>query len=184
MILLSTLTLLGQTTTLPLPLGDQPLNFGNWIWAASLGSTFYVLIKTQPYLVERTFDPKYNNAYVSRLVTGIVGGVILAYVLAMTKIGGTTVQQLGPAIIAIVGGFTSEAVQQVLQRIAEVIMSAVRGDNSGQVKAQLAIEQAQKTVEGRTKVGDALAALKQNKLPDAQAALEELDALLKKQPGK
>ena len=185
MTLLSTLLLLGDSTTLGLPIGNiQPSNFWNWVWAASLGSTFYVLIKTQPYLVERTFDPKYNNAYVSRLVTGIVGGVILAYVLASTQFGGETIKKLGPAVIAIVGGFAAEAVQQVLQRIAEVIMSAVRGDNSGQVKAELVIEQAEKTVEGRGKIGDALAALRQNNTADAKAALEELDAILKKAPAK
>jgi DMSO reductase anchor subunit len=183
---LSDLIFLGNETLMrPFSIGNyQPTSFWNWFWAASLGSTFYVLIKTQPYLVERTFDPKYNNAYVSRLITGIVGGVILAYVLSSSQIGGDTLKKLGPAVIAIIGGFASEAVQQILQRIAEVITSAVRGDNSAQVKAQLTIEQAQKAAEGRAKLSDALAALKQNNPADAIKALDALDSILTKAPSK
>jgi len=168
---LSDLIFLGNETLVrPFSIGNyQPTSFWNWFWAASLGSTFYVLIKTQPYLVERTFDPKYNNAYVSRLITGIVGGVILAYVLSSSQIGGDTLKKLG---------------QEILQRIAEVITSAVRGDNSAQVKAQLTIEQAQKAVEGRAKLSDALAALKQNNPADAIKALDALDSILTKASSK
>src|SRR2546423_8575332 len=110
MTLLSSLVLLGDVTKGMLPLSDQPTNFWNWFWAASLGSTFYVLIKTQPYLVERTFDPKYNNAYVSRLITGIVGGVILAYVLSSSQIGGETPNKLRAARVPVIGGIWSGAV--------------------------------------------------------------------------
>ena len=53
----------------------------NVIAGATLGACFYVLVKTQPYLVSRSYDPKYNAVYISRSITGIVSGVILGFPL-------------------------------------------------------------------------------------------------------
>lgn len=44
--------------------------------------------------------------------------------------------QLGPGVIALIGGFSAEAVEQVLNRLVEIILSAVRGDASAPAKAQ------------------------------------------------
>lgn len=42
----------------------------NALCGAGLGAGFYTLLKTQPYLANRSFDPKYNASYVNRFITG------------------------------------------------------------------------------------------------------------------
>ena len=76
----------------------------NVVFGASLGASFYVLIKTQPYLVNRSYDPKFNASYISRFITGVIGGVILAIAL-------------GPFITDKVGAsFGKTLVKQALSR--------------------------------------------------------------------
>lgn len=112
---------------------------------AALGAAFYVLLKTQPYLVNRSFDPKYNSVYISRFITGVVGGVILA--ITIPQIGTGTTKNLTPGVLAILGGYAAEAVEQILQRLVEILLAAVRGDGSAQIEAKVAKEQAQKSAQ-------------------------------------
>src|SRR5436190_18888455 len=86
--------------------GQTP-NLLNWLFGAGLGASFYVLTKTQPYLVERSFDPKYNNAYLSRFVIGIVAGVILAFTAgALIGKEAGVLAKLSSGVIAIIGGYS------------------------------------------------------------------------------
>jgi hypothetical protein len=148
---------------------------------AGLGACFYILMKLQPYLENRSFDPKYNSAYVTRFVIGMVAGVILAYVWAYLFTGQAAntspLRNLSPGIIGILGGFSAEAVQQILQRLVEVLLSLVRGDNSAQVQAKLAAQQAGKFADVR----DKLDALDKAKADPAQfqKALDAVKAVLK-----
>ena len=48
-----------------------------------------------------------------------------------------TLRSIGPALAALVGGFSVEAVFQVLQRVVDVLLAAVRGDNSEATKAKV-----------------------------------------------
>jgi hypothetical protein len=118
----------------------------NAFFGAGLGAAFYILIRTHRYLVERSFDPKYNNAYLTRFFTGLVAGFILATVtdfLLGTDPGKSTLASITPGVIAILGGFSAEAVEQVLQRMVEILLTAIRGDASVQAKAQATSEKNQ-----------------------------------------
>jgi hypothetical protein len=160
--------------------GQTP-NLLNWLFGAGLGASFYVLTKTQPYLVDRSFDPKYNNAYLCRFVIGIVAGVILAFTAgAIIGKDAGVLAKLSSGVIAIIGGYSAEAVQQVLQRLADILVAVVRGDNSAQVKAELAAVNAEKSKEARNKIVDAKAAHVTGKPEDVSKALDELDSVLKK----
>lgn len=125
---------------------------------AMIGSFFYTIIRLQPYLENRTFDPKYNSAYANRLVTGIVAGVILAYVLKDWLLAGKSateaVRNLSAGTMGIVGGFSAEAVQEVLQRIKDVLLSLIRGDNSAQVQGKANAQQAATAASVRDKLAD------------------------------
>jgi hypothetical protein len=119
-----------------------------------------MLIRLQPFLENRTFDPKYNSAYFTRFVTRVVAGVILAYVVKAyvtrdPSKSNNAIAYLSPSIIGILGGFSAEAVEQVLQRLVEVLLSTIRGDNSAQVQAKLNVEQSAKFSDVRDKL-DAL----------------------------
>jgi hypothetical protein len=118
----------------------------NAFFGAGLGAAFYILLSTQPYLANRSFDPKYNAIYTARFITGVIAGVILAIALRPFVTG---VMEKGsqfaitPGILAILGGYAAEAVQQILQRLVEIILTAVRGDGSAQAQAKAAAAQTQ-----------------------------------------
>jgi hypothetical protein len=120
----------------------------NAFFGAGLGASFYVLLKTQPYLVNRSYDPKYNAAYISRFITGVIGGVILAIALGPAlgkQLGSGAGATLTPGVLAILGGYAAEAVETILQRLVEVLLALVRGDGSAQVQAKATAEQAEKS---------------------------------------
>jgi hypothetical protein len=107
----------------------------NWVFAAALGAAFYVLFTAHTYVAARTFDPRYNSVYTIRCVLGILSGLILANVAAAPLFDSNqTFRNLGPAVIALLGGFSAEAVYQILQRLVDVLLAAVRGDNSAEAK--------------------------------------------------
>lgn len=144
---------------------------------AGLGACFYILMKLQPYLENRSFDPKYNGAYITRFVIGIVAGVILAYIWAylfnvqQESSAKFSLRSFTPGIVGILGGFSAEAVEQILQRIVEVLLTLVRGDNSPQVEAKLKAQQSDKFADVR----DQLDVLDKAKSDPAQFQ-KELDA--------
>jgi hypothetical protein len=148
---------------------------------AGLGACFYILMKLQPYLETRSFDPKYNSAYVTRFVIGMVAGVILAYIWAYLFTDETGSQSalhyFSPGIIGILGGFSAEAVQQVLQRIVEVLLSIVRGDNSAQIQAKADAERNAKLADVRDKL-DALEKAQADP-GEFQKAMDDVKAALK-----
>ena len=119
----------------------------NAFFGAMLGASFYVLVKTQPYLANRSYDPKFNASYISRFFTGVTGGMILSIALGpfiSGKLGTALDQSLSPGVIALLGGFSARAVELILQRLVEVLMAAVRGDGSDEAKARLTAASAAK----------------------------------------
>ena len=120
-------------------LSGQAWTSVNVLCGASLGACFYVLIKTQPYLINRSYDPKFNASYISRFITGVIGGVILAIALGpliADKIGTSFGKTLTPGILALLGGFSAEAVEAILQRLVDVLLTAVRGDDRTAIQAR------------------------------------------------
>lgn len=119
----------------------------NAFFGAVLGASFYVLVRTQPFLANRSYDPKFNASYISRFFTGIIGGLILSIALGpfiSGKLGTEVDQSLSPGVIALLGGFSARAVELILQRLVEVLLAAVRGDGSEEAKARLATASAAK----------------------------------------
>jgi len=112
----------------------------NAFFGAVLGASFYVLVKTQPFLANRSYDPKFNASYISRFFTGIIGGLILAIAFGpflSGKLGTELNQSLSPGVLALLGGFSARAVELILQRLVEILLAAVRGDGSDDAKAKL-----------------------------------------------
>jgi hypothetical protein len=113
----------------------------NWFFAAALGAVFYVLFTAHEYVKNRTFDPRYNSVYLIRFVLGVLAGLILASVAAAPLLSqNETFRSLGPAVIALLGGFSTEAVYQILQRLVDIMLAAVRGDVSDAAKAKTSQE--------------------------------------------
>ena len=108
-----------------------------WVFASALGAIFYILFAAHEYVKNRTFDPRYNSLYIIRFVLGVISGLLLATIVASKYSDPKAMMaNLAPATVAILGGFSTEAVYQILQRLVEIMLAAVRGDNVPAVRAQ------------------------------------------------
>jgi len=175
------------TAWLPEALTGQFWTSVNVVFGASLGAAFYILVKTQPYLVNRSYDPKFNASYISRFITGVIGGVILAIALGpflTEKLGNTFGKTLTPGILALLGGFSAEAVELILQRLVDVLLAAVRGDGSVAVQAKASASAAAKNARVEAALDNAIDAHSDPKIPNAAAmeALRKVREELSKSP--
>jgi outer membrane lipoprotein SlyB len=159
-----------------LQLNGSSLGALNAFWGAGLGASFYILLRTQPYLRDRSYDPRYNAVYISRFITGVIAGVILATAIgpalgkSLTTGAGAA---LTPGVLAIVGGFAAEAVELVLQRFVEILLAVVRGDGSAEVQTKLSAVQREKNAKVEDRLTQAQAAAAQGNMAAVQDALDK-----------
>jgi hypothetical protein len=150
--------------------GQEIVRVVNTVAAASLGASFYVLRKTEPFLINRSFDPKFNGVYILRFITGIVGGIILAAAIGPSlrgSLGSGTGANLTPGVLALLGGFSVEAVEEVLQRLVDVLLALVRGDGSAQAEDKAEASQAKKTSQALEDLADLEVKIRQSGPPGA-----------------
>ncbi len=119
---------------------DQVFDTFGLIVSAALGSAFYGLSTAHKYIVRSTFDPRYEQTYFVRFFLGVTAGTILGYfgkyLLDPTAENDTLQQLLGPPVLALLGGYASEAVSQILSRVAETLVTIVRGSDSDVLQAR------------------------------------------------
>ncbi len=103
----------------------------NLFFSAGLGAYFYSLYTANKYVVNRTFDKKYITYYNNRVIIGIIAGFILSTVINQNVTPenlNTKFLNVTPSIIAIVGGFSVEAVVKILNRIVAMLVTLVQGE--------------------------------------------------------
>ncbi len=148
-------------------------DFVQILGAAGLGITFHSLYTANSYLHNSTFDPRYNQKYIINFALGLLAGVILG--LFGNDIFGdanatNTSFNLSANLLALVGGFSAEAVAQILQRIADTLVTLVRGSNKEKNKAD-----ADKKVTDKTnKVAGQLTKLLDKKEHEIKSDLESI----------
>ncbi|MEQ1749118.1 MAG: hypothetical protein ABL974_06820 [Prosthecobacter sp.] len=154
--------------------------FWNVLFGSCLGASFYLLLRNYKLLIERTYNPRYDKANIVRLTIGVVSGAILPQLLVAA---GQPMGSLYPGLVAILGGFSAEAVEAILQRLVEVMLAAVRGDNSAKIeadmreyKAKLSEEQSKRNSAARDKLASAKA---EPDLEKRQAMIDEALSVLK-----
>ncbi len=98
--------------------------------AASIGSVFYSLSLARRFIVERTFDPQYNQAYIMCYFLGVIAGSILGF-FGSELFTDQVVETFSAGSLALVGGYSADAVGDILGRVAEVLRAAVRGPDQG-----------------------------------------------------
>ena len=124
-----------------------------FLGAALLGACFSQLYTASKFVVDRTFDPASGNRYMTRVVLGAISGMILANF--GTYLIGTdgNLKTLAPSALALVGGYSADAVNSILKRFADTVSAAVRGSGEDIVRAgeaQFAARQAQLEAENRS----------------------------------
>jgi len=103
--------------------------------AALLGACFSQLYTASKYVVQRTFDPASGNSYMTRVVLGAVSGLILANFGSSFIDGNSTLKTLGPGALALIGGYSADAVNMILTRVADMVTAAVQGNGEERLKA-------------------------------------------------
>jgi hypothetical protein len=136
-------SLIGVVVTSMLPRQAEPTGTSIWVQhlqyaaAAGLGAAFYSLFTAYRYMVRRTYDPQYNQVYVIRWVLGFAAGTILAYFGAdLFKESGNELAKVGPGVLALVGGYAADAVAQILKRVADTLVTLVRGSDTEVLEAR------------------------------------------------
>lgn len=106
------------------------------IGAAGLGATFQSLYTASHYLRNATFTSKYNQRYAINWALGLFSGAILGLFGAELLAGDSDGFKFAPHILALIGGFSSEAVAQILQRVSETLVTMVKGSSKERARAQ------------------------------------------------
>jgi hypothetical protein len=136
----------------------------SFLGAAVLGASFSGLYTAFKYISCRTFDPLRGSNYLTKVLLGTVSGLILANFGDSLMTGsGPTSKVIGPAALALVGGYSADAVNLILQRVSDTLVAAVRGSGDEAIKAK------QAQLEAESKAGD---------VQQRQATATELGELL------
>jgi len=104
-----------------------------WIWmlhftaAAALGASFICLVKLQGYIRDRMYDPSYRSHYVTRWLIGTIAGVVLAITVRTSFDSDNEVAQIGSTTLALLGGYSADGVRELLDRLVELLKTAVAG---------------------------------------------------------
>lgn len=106
-------------------LGDKVANFLVSLSAAALGGYFYSLHTANKYFVKRTFDKKYVTYYNIRIVIGIISGMILANFI---KSEDKTLSNIPFVLLAMLGGFSVEAVILIMKKLIGSIIIVFKGN--------------------------------------------------------
>ncbi|WP_203294887.1 hypothetical protein [Maricaulis parjimensis] len=147
------------------------------VLGAILGATLFALWSARTYIRDGTFKKQYYQYYLHRFVLGIFTGFLIGE-LASTNVQLREVAEgYGVLAIAIVGGFAAEAVIQILQRIADILVAAIRGNEWEQARTQAETETRRRLGEAAAQVQDALAetddAAREEALRDAVSRMRQ-----------
>jgi hypothetical protein len=121
-----------------------------------LGSAFYAFWTARNYLRDGTFNRHYSQVYLIRFGLGVVAGFILGSVVGDSPQLSGAAQKFGPFTLSVVGGFSAEAVVQILQRIADILVATVRGSDAQRAKADAERITAKKMTDTATRLQDVL----------------------------
>ena len=123
---------------------------------AILGATLYAFWTAREYLRDGTFSRQYSQVYLIRFGLGVVAGFILGSLAGDSNLFTGGSKQFGVFTLAVVGGFSAEAVVQILQRISDILVATVRGSDRDRAKADAERATAKTINETAAKLQEAL----------------------------
>ena len=91
--------------------------------ASALGAAFSSLLKASKYIVNRTFDTKYETSYWVQLLVGLISGLIITELVPKEIFG--KLSTVGKPTLALLGGFSSDLVYKVLQHLVSTVEFAL-----------------------------------------------------------
>ena len=162
----------------PLQTGLVTLFF---ISLAGLGACFSVLYDARKYVVEGTYDPRIGSNYTIRIALGVLSGVLLAQILSDPKLGENTsgLRVFGLPVLALLGGFASQLVYNILSKIVTAAESIFDQDRELALKAREQAVQGMALVQAeRDSANRAVAAMEIARQFDATGSPDEQRAIV------
>jgi hypothetical protein len=119
-----------------------------WLAAAGVGASFAVLFQINETISKGTFDPDDAPAYWIKVFLGVVAGFILVAMVPTEQINSADAQVLAKPTIALLGGFSAQAVYRILNRLVETLEDLFSGGQKEQsaVREQAIAARAQEDV--------------------------------------
>lgn len=114
----------------------------NLTFSAGLGAFFYSLYNANKYIINRTFDPKYIPYYLNRIIIGVIAGFILANIIFPGASQSGSIKW-NESTIALLGGFSAEAVMKILSRMVAMLITLVEGDTKDYLNNKAAEQKAE-----------------------------------------
>jgi hypothetical protein len=138
--------------------------------AGGLGASFYNLYWIHHYLLDHTFDRQYCASYYIRWAMGLIAGYILAKLVWKDDPS----HIFSAALVAALGGFAADSVNDILLRLTETIKTLVAGRGDQAIKLQASMFEAetlrvraQSQVEMAKQLSGVLAEAQKQGAPDA-----------------
>ena len=106
--------------------------------AAGLGATFAALFQVNRYIVNCTYDPKYESSYWIKFVLGLIAGFMLSELIDVHSgpVGAMSTNDLTRPVLAMIGGFSATVVYRILTRLTETVESLFQGDTKAIIASQ------------------------------------------------
>ncbi len=153
--------------------GNNNILFVNQVFllsCAGLGASFAALFKANGFIANATYSPRYDSSYWSRIILGLIAGIILVELLPSSLFSEGSMRSFGKPALAMLGGFSANVVYRVLQRLVESLETLVKGSGISRNEQQQALIHV-KASEQRTELSASTA----NKLVGLLKDLDGLD---------
>lgn len=100
--------------------------------ASGLGASFALLFELRTYIANRTYDPVYATDYWIRFFLGLISGFVLAVLIPVQNIidSDSFITELSIPLLAMLGGFSVQAVYRILQRFVVTLETMIQGSPS------------------------------------------------------
>lgn len=152
---------------------DDSILFLNQIFilsCAGLGASFSALFLANRYIANATYDPRYDSTYWSRIILGVIAGMILVELLPASLFSEGNMRSFGKPSLAMFGGFSANVVYRIIERIVDSLETLVKGNSKSYDADKMVLMQAQAS-EQRTSLNAEVAA----KLIELQNDLKNTD---------
>lgn len=103
-----------------------------WLASAGVGASFAILFQINESITNGTFDPDEAPAYWIKTFLGVVAGFILVAMVPTDGIDSAQARVLAKPTIALLGGFSAQAVYRILNRLVETLEDLFSGGQKEQ----------------------------------------------------
>jgi hypothetical protein len=100
--------------------------------AAAVGASLTNLRRLDRYIVSCTYEQRFDSSYWSRLVMGVISGIILSQVVYSALVGSqpdanSTLSAFGQPVLPLLGGFSADLVHDILNQFISVFGNLLAG---------------------------------------------------------